>query len=124
MGTPTQSQVYFRMFHTNYNDVFENNPCLTSPINDRGLKCMPKVEYRKMVTGGNDPSITSKTRYSQVIQTSSYCYLRMTVAAAIAAGLLNPDGSLNVNRSGNSGSSGNTAVENGMNKSLQCPMYK
>ena len=104
------------MFHTSYtDDVEHNNHCLTSPINDSNLKCMPKVVYEKVATGGNDPHITAKGRYSQMVNQSGY--LRLTVAAAIAAGFLKPDGSANSNGGGCGGGGGN-------NNLVQCPIYR
>jgi hypothetical protein len=119
MTTPTPTtntnQVYFRMFHTNYiNDFEHNNLCLTSPINDSNLNCQPKILYKKVATGGNDPTISANGQYSQMVNGSSY--LRLTVPAAIAAGFLNPDGSANFNRGSGAGS--------GTNTNIQCPVYK
>jgi len=71
--------------------------------------------YSKVVTAGNDPTITTSGRYSQVVNGSSKCYRRIIVAQAIADGILNPDGSANFN---NKGSSSVT------NTNIQCPVYK
>jgi len=114
MTTPTPTnQVYFRMFHTDYTNDFEhNNTCLTSPINNTNLNCRPKVLYKKVATGGNDPTISANGQYSQMVNGSSY--LRLTVPAAIAAGFLNPDGTANFNKGSGSGA----------NTNIQCPVYK
>jgi hypothetical protein len=126
MTTPTPiNQVYFRMFHTYYtDDVEHNNTCLTSPLNDANLNCRPKPLYNKVVTGGNDPTITANGQYSQMVNGSSY--LRLTVQAAIAAGFLNPDGSANLNRNGNGNGNGN-GNDNGSSttgNTVACPVYK
>ena len=112
------NQVYFRMFHTYYtDDVEHNNICLTSPINDSNLNCRPKPLYNKVVTGGNDPTITANGQFSQMVNGSSY--LRLTVQAAIAAGFLNPDGT--ANNKGNGSTATGTA---GGGNTVACPVYK
>jgi hypothetical protein len=91
----TTNQLYFRMFHTEYTDAVENNnKCLTSPINDGNLYCRPRALYNPFVTGGNDPTKTTKSKYAETVGTSNY--LSLTVAAAVAAGFLKPDGTANV----------------------------
>jgi hypothetical protein len=46
-----------------------NNGFIYSNLNNNNsmrITCFP-VQYNKLVTGGNDPTITKKMRYSQII---------------------------------------------------------
>jgi hypothetical protein len=86
MTTLTPSQVNFRMFHTYYiDDVKHNDAC-----------CKSKVLYNKVITAGNDPTITTNRRFSQVVNRSSKCYKRIPIAQAIADGKSNKKSNTNI----------------------------
>lgn len=105
------NQLLFKMFHTNYiNDVKRNTPC----------PCGPKAAYLPVVTGGNDPKISASARYSQMVNSSSY--ITISVAAAIAAGILNADGTINTNY--NNGNTVTEAASGTININQKCPIRK
>ena len=114
--------VLFRMFHTNYNLYTVNGA--TNSGSDPRIRCQPKdcIKYNHLVVSGNDPSITQKTQFSNIVKNTNGCYIRMTVAQAIELGYLNADGSINKYKSTQTAQpdpNGNRSYVNIMN----CPIY-
>ena len=110
MTTPqNNNQLLFKMFRTNYiNDVKRKPEC----------PCGPKAAYLPVVTGGNDPSISASARYSQMVNSARYTTI--SVAAAIAAGILNADGTLNTNNRGNTAAGAGASI---INVNQNCPIH-
>jgi hypothetical protein len=113
MTTPqNNNQLLFKMFRTNYiNDVKRKPEC----------PCGPKAAYLPVVTGGNDPSISASARYSQMVNSARYTTI--SVAAAIAAGILNADGTLNTNNRGNTAAGAAGAGASIINVNQNCPIH-
>lgn len=111
--------VVFNMFRTNYKSTANTRV-------DRQDRCIKNdcVKYNHLVTGGNDPSISQKARFAQNIKHSKY--MSMSVARAIALGYLNPDGSMNTNRTmtnTQTNQNGNPYVNGSYVNIANCPIY-